>query len=180
MKYNDYLVDLPTKIITTNLNINSKYQQKCLEEIYKLGDAQNNKTNVKAIMSNYHIWKDTDILNPLIDEIVSVSNNIYPPYYNRFNYILIDCWSAIYQKEHHSIPHTHFPYGQMSFVYYLKTSSNSSPLVFDECNFEIQPQEDMLVLFPTYMFHSVPKQKINEDRVVVAGNLQWDLIVKDK
>lgn len=180
MSFNTYTVDLPTKVVTINLNIDPKYKQKCLEEVYRLGDSQLQKTNVKAIMSNYHIWKDSKVFNYLINEILLVSGEHYPPYYSTFEYIVIDCWSALYQKGHYSVSHIHFPYGQLSFVYYLQTTPNSSPLVFDDCNFKIQPKEDMLVLFPTYMFHSVPKQESNEDRIVLAGNLQWNLKNKNK
>ena len=81
----------------------------------------------------------------------------------------MEFWSAIYREGHYTISHAHSP-SFLSFVYYLKSNINSSPLVFDGCDFQVQPHDDMLVVFPSYLIHSVPKHT-GEDRICLAGNL---------
>lgn len=170
MEINIHHLKSPIKIIETQLGIPQDYKQKCIDEIYRLGDSMNQKTNVKAIMSSYKIWEETIVLNPLIDKIVQSVYHLFPINDSRFFYYLQDCWSIIYKKGHYTDPHSHSP-SQISFVYYLKTSPNTSSLFFNECNFEIKPYNDLLILFPSHIVHSVPHQPKNKDRVCISGNL---------
>jgi hypothetical protein len=170
MKINRHHLKSPIEIITTQLGIPLVYKQQCIDEIYSLGDSMNQKTNVKAIMSSYQIWNETSVYNSLLDKILEVINNIEPIKDFRFEYKLIEAWASIYKKNHYTLSHNHTP-NDISFVYYLKATTNSSSLIFDSCNFQIQPQQDMLVIFPSYLKHSVPKQTDNEDRICLAGNL---------
>ena len=169
MEINNHYLKAPTKIITTQLGIPQDYKQECIDEIYKIGDQQNQSTNVKAIMSSYYIWDETKLLDPLISKILNVIHTIYPTNDEKYEYVLENCWSAIYKKNHYTVPHNHrASFG--SFIYYLKSNQSSSPLIFDDCNFHIQPKSDLLVVFPSHLTHSVPPQMDNEDRICVVGN----------
>jgi hypothetical protein len=172
MEVNRHHLKSPVEIITTQLGIPQNYKQQCIDEIYRIGDQQNNQTNVKAIMSTWFIWEETTVLNSLLNNIHNTLNKIIPINDKRYVYKLVDCWSAIYKKEHYTTPHNHKSI--LSFVYYLKVDNDSSILLFDKCNFNLQPQNDMLVIFPGYLTHSVPKQLSGEDRICLAGNM--DLI----
>ena len=173
MEVNRYHLKSPIEIITTQLGIPQDYKQQCIDEIYKIGDQQNQQTNVKAIMSSWYIWEETNILEPLLHKVTSSINKLIPTSPD-IKQSLINCWSAIYKKGHHTIPHHHVPY-DISFVYYLKSNSKSSLLAFDKCNFEIQPYDDLLIIFPSYVTHSVKTQLDEEDRICIAGNISLDL-----
>ena len=169
MVINRHNLKSPSEIVTTTLGIPEDYKQRCIQEAYKIGDKQGQKTNVKAIMSSYHVWKETDVYNLLFEKIIGKTYVVFPLIDRRFKYKLHDCWSAIYKEGHYTVPHAHNP-SQISFVYYLKANNNSSPLVFDDCDFKIHPHDDLLVAFPSYLYHSVPKHT-GEDRICMAGNL---------
>jgi hypothetical protein len=168
-----YHIQSPTQVITTQLGILQEYKQKCIKEIYRLGDSQNQQTNVKAIMSSYHIFNESEVFNILINNIKITIDKCFPILDIRYEYFLENTWSAIYKKGHYTISHNHAP-SQISFVYYLQSSGNTS-LIFDGCNFRINPIDDMLVVFPSHLWHSVPKHTEEEDRICVAGNLVFNL-----
>ena len=122
---------VPTHIFSVPLGIPKKYKQKCIKELYNLGDYQGNKTNVQGIMSSYYIWQDSNVFNLLLNNIFKVINTTVPIIDKRFEYHLNSCWGAIYKKGHFCKPHQHVP-AQVSFVYYLQSPPNSSPLIFDD------------------------------------------------
>ena len=166
MNSNIYHIKNPTEILTTFLGIPKEYKQKLINEAYRLGDSMYQKTNVKAIMSSYAIWEQTNFFNTLLDVIKS-SPLIFNPD-PRYKLIIDSAWSAIYKKGHYTKSHSHSP-SYISFVYYLK-STGETPLVFSNCDFELKPIDDMLVVFPGYVKHEVPIHKEDEDRICVAGN----------
>lgn len=160
----------PCEVLITTLGIPLEYKQKCIEELYNLGDKQNNKTNVKAIMSSYKIWEESRMFDTLINKIGNTLALNIPPEPN-FMHSLGDCWGAIYKKDSFTDLHQH-GLNNFSFVYYLKASSKSSPLEFPLSNYIVQPKDDLLVIFPSFLPHSVPKQIEDEDRICIAGNFK--------
>ena len=172
MEINRYHIKSPAEVIITNLGILEDYKQKCIQEAYKIGDKQNKQTNVKAIMSSYMVWEETDIYNLLANKIIDLIKRI-TFIDNRFDLKLQSMWTAIYKEEHYTLSHDHLP-STISFVYYLKADKDSSPLVFNNSDFYVHPYDDLLVIFPGYLAHSVPEHK-GGDRVCIAGNLSWVL-----
>jgi hypothetical protein len=169
MIFEKHHIQSSTEIVTTELIFSQSYKQQCIEEAYRLGDSMNQSSNVKALRSTWYLWDETQIFNLLLEKIIKTINISFP---NDDRLKLRDVWSVIYKKEHYSIPHAHHP-SYLSFVYYLKSNGNT-PLVFDKCNFQIHPTDNTLVIFPSYLVHSVPTHKENQDRICIAGNL--DLI----
>jgi hypothetical protein len=167
--FKDYLVKASTNISTLSLNIPQSYKQQCIEEAYRLGDSMNQSSNVKAIMSSWYVWDETQIFNLLLDNI---SNYIFSTLKHNLSSTTLNlqnAWSAIYKKGHFTNSHCHLP-SFISFVYYLKSNGNT-PIIFDECGFSLHPKDDTLVFFPSYLTHSVPVHEETEDRVVIAGNI---------
>lgn len=164
-------VSMPASFCSGYLGISDSYKKECINEIYKLGDSQNHSTNVKGIMTSYRVWEDTDVLNPLINYIFEYIHKVHPPKENDA-FQLRDTWGAIYKQGDYTISHTHSPCF-LSYVYYLKSDSTSSPLIFDDINLKIWPKDDLLLIFPSYFYHSVPEQTSSIDRVVVAGNIDF-------
>jgi len=170
---NNHYVKSSASIVTTQLGIPEPQRQIFIDEAYRLGDTMYQKTNVKAIMSSYSIWEQTDLYNNLIQSIFNLISSLIETS-DKLNLRLSNAWSAIYKKGHYTQSHYHLP-SHTSFVYYLK-SNGKTPIIFDECEFKIQPKDDMLVIFPSYIVHSVPEHKDTEDRVVLAGNIEMDRI----
>jgi hypothetical protein len=163
-----------TPVLIKNLDIPNTQLQKYIKEIYSLGDSQNQKTNVKAIMSSYEIWTETQILNPLFNHIGDllydflITKYYHPDDTNDIKMLLKNAWSAIYKKEHYTIPHSH-GLSDWSFVFYLQ-STGSTPLVFEDSNKKFYLKTNDLIIFPGNLNHSVPKHNEEEDRICLAGN----------
>jgi len=164
-----FYLKCPIQILKTKLNIPQDYKQKCIEEIYRLGDSMNQTTNVKASMTSYKIWEQSKVFDTLIKQIKLNINEIWPLPDPEFEYKLEDTWASIYKTNDKTISHNHLP-TNTSFVYYLK-SNRETPIIFDECNFYLNPTDDDLIIFPSHLYHSVPKHNNDEDRICVAGNL---------
>lgn len=103
-----------------------------------------------------------------IPNIVPNSNNTLDS-----NLELESIWGVYYGKGDYSEPHKH-RLGNWSFVYFVKSPKNSSPLVFTNTRIKIKPKEGMCVLFNSNIEHHVPKNK-SEGRSVIAGNFKFRL-----
>ena len=170
MVINRHHIKSSEEVITTTLGIPEDYKQKCIQEAYKIGDKQNQQTNVKAIMSSYHIWEESTVYNHLLENILrTVKNTLSYKLPPEATYVMMDSWAAIYKPGHYTVPHRHV--GHVSYVYYLKANRGSSPLVFNGCDFQVDPHDDLLVMFPSYLTHSVPEH-VGDDRICLAGNLE--------
>jgi hypothetical protein len=88
-----------------------------------------------------------------------------------FNIPLISCWAAVYEKGSYTESHDH-AWSTFSGVFYAQASEHSSPLVFDGTDIKIKPHTGMCVVFPGYLYHSVPLQTYDEQRIVVSFNYQ--------
>ena len=85
-----------------------------------------------------------------------------------------DCWGVLYKKNDFAVAHAHWP-NIWSWGYYVKVPQGSSPLVFPEGkegNYYVFPQAGDLVIFPAWIKHEVPPSAIDEDRMLVGGNIE--------
>ena len=166
--------------ITKNLN------PRLEEYIRKTGDEMGRTTNVVADMTRYQsvcpeFTELHTIITPYISEFfvdVEPKPNIKPNF--------VETWGALYHKGDYTRAHCHEP-SKLSWIYYVKVSEKSKPLfihnVVDKGNsnffrayykeetVKIPPTISDLVVFPSFVSHSVPKQLIDEERIVVAGNV---------
>ena len=135
------------------------------------------KSNVKAWMTNWFLHGQyesvNEVCNQAIDIVKSVTKNDQKGQLEKF--FTFDCWGAIYKEGDYTIMHNHWPH-LWSFVYYVNCPDGSAPLLFDRCIHpgkgieRVVPRTGLMVMFPGWVNHSVPKH-IGEDRIVVAGNL---------
>ena len=108
---------------------------------------------------------------------------------------ITNMWSIINPKNSSNLRHTH-PNSFLSSAYYIKAPKNCGHLILhdprsaptyktakttkvSELNndeYSITPQEGLLVLFPSYLHHSVGMNESDEDRIVLSFNI--DLIYK--
>lgn len=179
-----HYIKTPSQVITNYLGISLDYKKKCIEEISKIGDEQNNQTQVKAHVSSYDLHLKNNTFTPLLNNIISFITNFYSSPIDegvsKLSVKLDDFWSVIYKKgyEHYANPHRHLP-SNLSFIYYLK-ADGESPLVFDGSDLSISPYEDLLVVFNSSIMHSVKKSILNKDRICVVGNVSigYEPIIK--
>ena len=172
MIINRYRRTAPIDIITCQLGIPPSYKRECIDEILKLGDSQNKNTHVKASMSYWHIWNHSPVFNKLLDNILDFINKNYPNENNQYKFEFRQVWGATYKKGEFADKHMHLP-ARVSFVYYLKETKNPTPLIFSNNDLKIFPKDDLLVVFPSQIFHKVPPKLDNEPRICLAGNLDY-------
>ena len=178
----DYEVDFPMTVSATvrcpielrKLNLNANTRSSLIELILEHGDEQNHASNVKADMTDwfmhtrYKEFKELSIFAEAVaNELFNADITIYTQ----------ECWGAVYRKGEETIKHTHW--GNLwSWCYYLKVPSDSPPFRFEDigegktASFDIYPQEDDLIMFPSWISHSVPVSQSDEERIMVAGNIQ--------
>jgi len=163
----------PVQISVFMLNYDKEYIQQCIEEASKFTGVNDYKTNVQAKMSEWNIWQQTETYNKILSDIMEILDKPSWVYNNEpieKYYDMISGWIAEYNKGDFTFCHDHRP-SYLSFVYFLKASDSSTPLVFDELNYRLEPRDGMLVLFPGHIKHHVPEHRSHDSRIVLAGNI---------
>lgn len=168
-------IKAPVEITQLKLGVPKNYRQEMINELYRIGDKMDHSTNVKASMTSYELWNDSPKFTPFLDNIKKVVDKVQK-LDDRYENELVSAWGSIYKKDHYTIPHSHEP-ATYSWVYYLKTDEHSSPLIFENGELSINVEDDLFVIFPSYVWHMVPPQKEGGDRVVLAGNYIWRYIM---
>ena len=100
-------------------------------------------------------------------------------------------WCNINYKNNYNLSHIH-PKTYFSGVYYLKVPKNSGQIVFNNSNIfirmhteletacnnpnfnvcrEVNPKEDLLLMFPSYLVHEVEKNNSDDKRISISFNL---------
>ena len=148
------------------------------------------KTNVKGLMTEWNISnRYIDRLHQIIKEHLPVEEGkLYNIYYN-----FLETWGAIYKHQDFCKPHSHNPFS-WSWIYYAQVDEKSSPLELHNLvkltddgtelsGLRLQPKTGQLVIFPSYVMHSVGKTGgIGEDqwRIILAGNIITELTRKNE
>lgn len=83
------------------------------------------------------------------------------------DFVVMDCWGAVYEHADHARRHNHFP-ADLSAVVYLDAEPGCAPLIFGGRH-EVQPEPETMILFPGVLDHEVPATA--GKRTVVAFNL---------
>ena len=169
---------ISSTIYHVNLDSLTKELNPRLEKyIRNTGDEMERTSNIKADMTRYQtvcpeFTELHTIINPYISDLFIDQK---PP--SKISLIFKETWGALYKKGDYAIPHHHDP-SKLSWIYYVKVSEKSTPLCIHnvanggkEETAKIPPTISDLVGFPSWVEHSVPKQLIEEDRIVVAGNV---------
>ncbi len=113
--------------------------------------------------------------------------------YNSDKAKIIGMWSIINKKGSFNIQHNH-PNAYLSAAYYVKVPENSGNIKFfdpkEQKNIrypkiknytdisavitEITPKEGDLLIFPSYLYHSVGENLSEDDRIIVSFNVDVD------
>jgi uncharacterized protein (TIGR02466 family) len=141
--------------------------------------------------------------NPILDDLIKhITPTIYE-FLNKFSFknkIEITFkrpWITINKKNNANQTHTHAG-ADFSCVYYIKTPKNCGNLIFyhnpyinygckyfkfktnefnelNSLSWHVEPKEGTLVMFPSYLEHSVEENKSNEKRISMA----FDINIKE-
>tara|TARA_Y100001938_G_C8060066_1_gene416704 strand:+ start:516 stop:1103 length:588 start_codon:yes stop_codon:yes gene_type:complete len=169
------VINNPIQLLKLNLDPNHRESLKNI--ILDLGDEQKHSSNVKADMTswfmhrNYQEFKQLSIRAEV--QAKTITQNAIPTRTN-------ECWGAVYRKGDETKAHNHW--GNIwSWCYYLEVPDDSPPIRFIDTffpeskktnDFDIYPQEDDILIFPSWFRHCVPKSESDGLRIMVAGNIQ--------
>ena len=147
--------------------------------IRKTGDVLKHTSNVKASMTDWDSHKKNIHINSVAKKALFLCQDGMK---TKYPLEIADCWGALYTKGEHTVEHHHWPF-TWSFTYYVKVSDNTAPLVFHNIlnpnsnefvPMLIQPKKGDMFIFPSTLRHSVPEQKSDEERIMVAGNIWYN------
>lgn len=167
-------------------NRHEQLKDDLLEFLENHEDVQQRKTNVKATATDWNMKIDSrelDIFKAgVLDFVLNIpfdTGGCLGHYQDRRKFRLIDCWGNIYRKGDYTVDHTHLP-SHYSWVYFLKSKPNYSPLLFDYWDqkkrkmksIKILPIESRIVVFPSCLHHRVPVHIHDETRITISGNIE--------
>ncbi|ADO97469.1 2OG-Fe(II) oxygenase [Synechococcus phage S-SM2] len=144
------------------------------EVLYQLKFAKDiGHTNVKGFRTEWNWLPDNPKIKNFKSFIVSEIGKKYTPtkIHQRHGFVK-DLWANVYKKSDYAQSHDHFYNfsSKFSFSYFVKAKWYDSPLIFDDSGKRIRPKEGRYVIFPSYLLHSVPKNRYNHERVTLSGN----------
>jgi len=136
--------------------------------------------------------QDHDKYTFLLDKIAPHSLNFFKEFNYNAELFFINFWFSINRYKDINRLHAH-PRANISGVFYIKTPKNSGNIVFENPNWNIdgtwideniikrnsynhqsyfiQSAENLLVMFPSYLRHSVDTNNSQEDRISMSFNL---------
>lgn len=119
------------------------------------------------------VWNIKDEGSKLVEQI-----NVL---LKRRNLQIIAQWAHIHEPNASSDLHTH-PGSDFSFVYYVTVPKGAGHIIFvlkegpivnnglQNLHATIEPEEGVLLLFPSYMYHKVTRNLSKELRISISGN----------
>tara|TARA_B100000035_G_scaffold303215_1_gene301575 strand:- start:358 stop:945 length:588 start_codon:yes stop_codon:yes gene_type:complete len=161
----NYLINFDT--------LNNKLEK----DIRDVGDKQNRETNVKGDMTYWQMHTRYDSFKSLLKIICG---HHIDSYWNlklvQGGKVKLYCpsmWGAVYKKGDYTKEHAHVG-SKFSFTYYVKAEENCSPLVFTWPGvMQIRPKTGDLLIWDSEYQHMVPEETTDNDRICIAGNLNF-------
>ena len=167
---------------------------------YKLKGENNfvETTEQKGFQSVIYNHKDFLATNQFIHLQINNINNFLQQYsiIKNYDWNVKGIWFNINPKYSFNNLHTHSDC-DFSAVYYLQVPKNSGSIVFENPNsvmlnhkffqypfnyneinsnsYKVEPQEDMLILFPSYLPHRVQQNLSDKDRICLSFNFSVDI-----
>ena len=186
-----------TPVWTSIIPNHEEVNKKMLQYIKSL-QSQNSQGTQKSNLLGWHSQDfDLEKSEPryFINSISSSLNKVF----NDMGWDLINqkskitsMWSIINRKNSSNARHIHSN-NYISSAYYVKAPQDCGDIVFHDPRsvatfrypkiskqnklnsnvFTIQPKEGLLVLFPSYLYHSVDLNRTDEERIVISFNINF-------
>lgn len=149
-------------------------------EIRKFKGELTNKTNLKCYMTTLKCHVLSKTFKNFSDYVLSIVKDDLK---GNPELCIQNIWGAIYKKGEYAISHNHSHVeGVISFVYFVNVTKECSPLIFqniekpwEDNDTIITPENGKLVIFDGQLLHYVPPQKVDHERVIIAGNIDLEL-----
>jgi len=189
MKTLDVIIPFKTEIFITK--IDSSVTTGVLDEIMKIQTLEQSTSvsNVGGWQSPSYTANQNKFMTPIILEMKEYIREIYNIMDVDGSGEILNYWFNVNSKYDYNISHSH-PGSYFSVALYLKVPQNSGNIVFqrpdnlketilfnkpNEHNFgdyQITPQENLLVIFPSCLHHYVARNNSDETRVSMAFNIK--------
>jgi len=183
-------------IIVENLNLN-------LNELKEFAySTQRNSegrvlSNSGGWQSNHFFSNQKNALSPLFHEIEKTMFEVKNEFSMKNTFYVDNLWININRKTNFNKPHYH-PQSFYSGTFYIKTPKNCGKLCllspamgyetyvsnlkfenhneYNISNWNIEPRENLLVLFPSWIQHYVEPNLSQEDRISISFNINTNKV----
>ena len=149
-----------------------------LIEEYREHHPEGYESNVKAWRSNWFVHKSNRQFEYFVKLVTKACNFLSHNFFHIKEEALLECsnmWFIQYENGDYTEPHDHYP-SVLSSVYFVEVEDNCAPLIFED-SLEIQPEDGMLVIFPSILKHKV--EPTDGKRTVVSMNFKESSTKKD-
>ena len=162
-------------IIIEDYPFHEKLRDELVPQLENHPDRQGKQTNVKATMTNWNWQYNNPRVKRLKESAMKIVNDLVfmnsnSEFRETWELKWIDFWGNVYRQGEYTQTHEHVP-STFSFVYFLKSQWNDSPLVFSDFGHTIRPKQGRYVIFPSHLKHHVPPQKSKNIRMTLSGNM---------
>ena len=173
MKLKSFFVIQNPKVGIFKYPFFDKYNTFIEKELRDIGfSKKTDNNNVKAFLTKSFdpdSYDNIKIIKKYILECVEKYNSNITGGYLK-NPILNCMWAALYSENDSTESHKHISH-TYSFVYFVRSDKNSAPLKFDNSLFSFSGKSGDLIIFPSYLYHSVPKT--TSGRITLIGNISY-------
>ena len=183
----------PTLIHAEDVQLDNKLFEKEIIEWSKK-DKGVKKTNVKGWHSQTNMF-DIPVFKPLVDELFKMQHEVYKQEWLDRQPKLGSMWANINYSGGYNKPHIH-PNSLFSGVYYIKAQPNCGKITFNDPRpgvqlnmptkkggkppshlwreVNIEPKVGRIIMFPSWLWHSVEPNESNDIRISVSFNFIQD------
>ena len=132
----------------------------------------NSDSHLSSWRSDWKTHKKDSRFNVLIDFTIETLEQIHKDlFHSEREFACIEMWIAQYDKGDHAERHYHYPL-DWSAVYYINVEDNTSPIIFGE-DIRVQPENNMMLLFPGWLNHRVPKTQGKRTLIAMNFDKTW-------
>ena len=192
----NFLMPFPVRIKEVADPTNGGGLNEYLEEaIRKEGDKYDNRTEAKCLMTRWDMHDHYESFKIIGEAAIGFASMI--PLARRTSpegepetvpLSITESWGLIYNRGNSCNKHTHWP-SLWSYTYCVRGDESHPPLIFNDMvnksslsngidegvvpheDIAVVPKTGQLIIWPAWLFHSVPTQESDTDRIMIAGNL---------
>ena len=176
----------------TNGGVLNEYIEKAIR---KAGDKYENRTEAKCLMTRWDMHDHYESFRLIGEAAIGFASMV--PLAKRTTpegapetvpLSITESWGLIYGKGNFCNSHTHWP-SLWSYTYCVKGNESHPPLIFPNMversslsngiddgvvaheDMAVVPKTGQMILWPAWLFHYVPEQEVDDERIMIAGNL---------
>ena len=132
----------------------------------------NSNSHLSSWRSDWKTHKKDSRFNVLLDFTIETLEKIHKDlFHSEREFACIEMWIAQYDKGDNAERHYHYPL-DWSAVYYINVEDNTSPIIFGE-DIRVQPENNMMLLFPGWLNHRVPKTQGKRTLIAMNFDKTW-------